>query len=93
MIDISGLDKADVLLALWNASHEQGFSFLGNIGGDPLTREQAADAAAGYCDYVKGRVIKCDLREDEFDPRLFDRDNGPGAAAAAIRKLREQQQG
>lgn len=41
-----------------------------------------------YFDYVAGRVIKCDLIGDSFDPRLFDRDNGEGAAAAAIRNLR-----
>ena len=29
MVDISGLDKAEVLLALWKGSHAQGMSFLG----------------------------------------------------------------
>ena len=29
MINIKGLDKAEVLLALWKGSHAQGMSFLG----------------------------------------------------------------
>lgn len=31
MIDISGLDKAQVLLALYNGSHTQGLSFMGSL--------------------------------------------------------------
>ena len=33
--------------------------------------------------------MKVDLSSDEsFDPALYDRDNGPGAAARVIEKLR-----
>ena len=40
-----------------------------------------------YFDYLKGRVMKVDLSGDELDPRLYDRDNGQGAAARAIAAL------
>ena len=41
-----------------------------------------------YFDYVKGRVMKVDLSGDEFSPRLYDRDNGQGAAEGVINALR-----
>lgn len=42
MIDITGLDKAQVLLALWKGSHCQGVSFLG-MHERGLTPEKAKD--------------------------------------------------
>lgn len=42
MINIKGLDKAEVLLALWKGSHTQGMSFLGMMNGG-LTLEKAQD--------------------------------------------------
>ena len=41
-VNIKGLDKAEVLLALWKGSHAQGLSFLGMINGC-LTIEKARD--------------------------------------------------
>lgn len=42
MVNIKGLDKAKVLLALWKGSHAQGISFLGMMNGG-LTLEKAQD--------------------------------------------------
>lgn len=42
MVNIKGLDKAEVLLALWKGSHAQGMSFLGMMNGG-LTLEKAQD--------------------------------------------------
>jgi hypothetical protein len=39
-------------------------------------------------DYLKGRVMKVNLSGDEFDPWLYDRDNGQGAAERAIASIR-----
>ena len=92
MIDISGLDKAEVLLALYNASHVQGYGFIQAV--DNYTLEDARrDYEAShdkYFDYLHGRVLKVDLSGDEFDPRLFDRDCGEGAAYYAIEELRNK---
>lgn len=130
-INIKGLHKAEVLFALWHASHAQGLSWLSlpkvNFSIDrayEITRELAwsdfkqmkADGSGTevslllelkeefkteidefcdsgkarlYFDYVDGHVIKCDLSGDEFNPALFDRDCGEGAAAKAIENLRE----
>lgn len=92
MINIEGLNKAEVLFALWHTSHAQGMSFMG-LPTTNFTLERAEewvkDTPNMYFDYVDGHVIKCDISGDEFDPRLFDRDCGEGAAAKAIENLRE----
>ncbi len=90
MINIKGLNKADVLAALYNASHPQG---LGALYYEPkdMTREEAQILIAKGLrfEYLKGRVMKTDLTNDEFDPWLYDRDNGPGTAERAISALRK----
>lgn len=104
MVNIKGLDKAEVLLALWKSSRMQGMSFLGFLATGELTLEQAkkeveerlnASAVCGerrcYFDYLNGRVLKVDISQDEFDSRLYDRDNGENAAQRAIDKLRHPQ--
>lgn len=97
MVNIKGLDKAEVLLALWKGSHAQGMSFLGMVNGgltiekaqDMIRQMQVTDSGVQlYFDYVEGHVIKCDITGDEFDPRLYDRDCGEGRAAEVIEALR-----
>lgn len=86
MIDLKGKDKAEVLAKLYNASRPQGMGFLQATKQD-MTRGEAAELLASgqtYFDYLKGRVMKVDLSGDELEPRLYDRDNGLGAAAAAL---------
>jgi hypothetical protein len=101
MVNIAGLDKAEVLAALHAATHAQGMGLLHDKG--PLSvdecrgiiaavgAEDAETARIGrlYFDYLRGRVMKVDISGDEFDPRLFDRDNYNGAAHDAIQRLRE----
>lgn len=94
MVNISGLKKAEVLLALWNDSKIQEISFLGFT---PMTIEKAEEEIKNntnekgeiYVDYCCGKVIKCDITGSEFKPRLYDRDLGEGAAQYAIEKLYE----
>lgn len=94
MVDITGLTKADVLAALFNASHPQGWGWL-HSNSEEMTVESAKaliDARGGelYFDYIQGRVIKVDLASDTFNSSLYDRDNGQGAAQRAIDGLRTQ---
>lgn len=95
MVSIKGLDKAEVLLALYNASHVQGMGFLAAVDKYDIedARKDIEDMNTTfngrlYFDYLHGRVIKTDISGDEFDPYLFDRDNGEGAAEKAIETLR-----
>jgi len=91
MIDISKKNKAAILAALYNASQPLGLGFL-HFTSKPMTIEQAQTIIDScgvdlYCDYLKGRVMKVNLSESEFDERLYDRDNGPGAAQRAIKDI------
>lgn len=93
-ISIEGLDKADVLAALYNGSRPQGIGFL-QYEEKPMTRKEAEELLKGtdYFDYLKGRVMKVSLSSDtELNPWLYDRDNGPGAAERAISSLRVKSQ-
>lgn len=94
MVSIKGLNKAAVLVALYNNSHQQGLGFLHTRGAAAMTVAQAQDeldrsGPSKYFDYLHGRVMKVGLESDtEFNERLYDRDNGPGAAQRAIDELR-----
>jgi hypothetical protein len=91
IIDISGLDKAEVLAALYNAASPQGLGHL-HFNPVPMTTEEArsllAERVKPYFDYLHGRVMKVDLSSNELKPWLYDRDNGPGAAQRVIDALR-----
>lgn len=89
MIDIKGLDKLEVLQALYQGARPQGMGFI-HFAPGPLTEEEletiGRQMGSGYTyfDYLKGRVMKVDLDKDVLDPRLYDRDNGSGAARRAL---------
>lgn len=94
-IDISGLDKAGVLAALYNRAKPQGYGFLQFRPGD-MTIEEARSIIEKEClssmqymyfDYLFGRVMKVCISRDALDPGLYDRDNGQGAAAEALSVL------
>ena len=87
-ISLEGLNKAEVLAALFNASRPQGMGFF-HYNPTPMTTKEAQDLLKRSTDfdYLQGRVMKVDLSGDSFDPWLYDRDNGEGAAAAAIASL------
>jgi hypothetical protein len=83
------MDKAEVLAALYNNSKPQGLGFL-HYTPEDMSIKDARDllnVGQTYFDYLKGRVMKIDLSTDELRTDLYDRDNGPGAAKAALAKL------
>ena len=88
-IALAGLNKADVLAALYNASKPQGMGFM-HYDPKPMTQEEAEGLLkqTTYFDYLNGRVMKVNLTGDEFDTWGYDRDNGQGAAERAIAELR-----
>ena len=105
MISIAGLEKWQVLKALYDNAQPLGMGFLQasqaelseqdakhicGDGGDPEPGQSLARRRALSFDYVGGRPLKVDLSGDEFDPWLYDRDQGTGAAARAIAALRER---
>jgi len=85
-IDISKMDKAEVLAKLFNASKAQGMGFLQNHA-EPMTKDEAQgliDEGQTYFDYLRGRVMKIDIGGDDLRVALYDRDNGQGAAELAL---------
>lgn len=81
-------DQAKALMALYNNTRMIApvARMLGQVSPTDMTLEEATtiiqaakDKGRGfYFDYVKGRMIKSDLKEYP-DFVLFDRDHGPGA--------------
>src|SRR4051812_13453607 len=56
----------------------------------PMTEDGAKEFIDGdnYFDYLKGRVMKVSLANDDVNTQFYNRDNGPDAAEAAIAALR-----
>ena len=94
-INIAGIDKAELLAALYNAAVPVGLGVL-HFTPEPMPTEQAAglikerDRGNGriYFDYLGGRPLKVDVGGDEMRTDLYDRDQGHGAAEAVVAKLR-----
>lgn len=87
LINIAGKDKAVILAALYNHSQPVGLGFLNYRPEDMTVEEAQAFLDKSYkmsFDYLYGRIIKVKLSEDSFDPWLYDRDNGEGAAERAL---------
>ena len=86
-VDISGLDKAEVLAALANATRNPM-----PFPRDAMTVAEAREVIASEglrIDYVcHNRAIKANLAGASFNRLAFDRDSGQGAAEDAIRRLR-----
>lgn len=89
-MDISHLDKAVVLAALYNKARVQGMGVLHAKPDDMSIEEARALLAAGQLrfDYLHGRVMKIDLSKADLWTALYNRDNGEGAAEAIITELR-----
>lgn len=91
MINIAELDKVEVLIALYNNAKPLGLGWLCHEPKN-MSRVEAENQLekSTYFDYINGRVMKVNLLSDtEFDPYLYDRDNGNGAAYRAIDSLRK----
>lgn len=91
MVSIDGLDRAEVLAALYNNSRPLGLGIL-HFQPEPMTKEEAAELLKEQSsfDYLKGRLMKIELKEDatEIFEGLYDRDLGAGACARVIDSLR-----
>jgi hypothetical protein len=90
-MDITGISKPALLAALFNASKQQGMGFMDLRGVASMTEEDAAaviEQQGLHFDYLRGRVMKIGIDGDTLNPRLYDRDNGAGAAERAVASLR-----
>ena len=92
-IDISNIDKAELLAGLFNASKPLGLGFLAKGHNIKMSIDSAREIlkdSNGYFDYLQGRVMKVDISGDNLDPYLYDRDNGSGAALQVVESVRRK---
>lgn len=88
-MDITGIDKAEILAALYNNAKPQGIGHL-NYKDIPMDKDIAEKLLKEqtYFDYLKERVLKVDLSGDELNTVWYNRYNGKNAAENIIYKLR-----
>ena len=79
MVDITGLDKVELLHELWKGSRSALFFKIRGIPPPEFDAEEAKIVVTDYIDYFDGRMIKCDISGNQADPGLYDRDFGAGA--------------
>jgi hypothetical protein len=96
LINIEGLDKREVLKALFDAAHSHAKGWrkydrnpmrlvsAGNI----LEKAQESHTIVAT---IAGRDLYVDLSGNEFDPTLYNQHNGEGAAENALAPLLTRQ--
>lgn len=82
------MEPSERLARLYNRSRPLGMGIL-HYTPDPMTIAEAmavieAQGGDTRFDYLKGRVMKVDVADENETGRLYDRDNGPGAYHAAL---------
>jgi hypothetical protein len=85
-VSISGLDKLDVLIALYNNHPMSLFT------GHKLSREEASHIAQEQewnFDYVNDIALKTNIAGDTFHSGCYDRDTTEGFAAQIVSKLKK----
>lgn len=87
-VDISKVNKAKLLAALYNKSRPLGMGFL-HYNPAQMTEQEAAELLKVQTDfdYLKGRVMKVDLSGDILETWCYNRDNGDNAAENIIKNL------
>lgn len=91
-INISKMNKAKILAALYNNSKPLGMGAL-HFDPQPMTEQEAQellDSGQTHFDYLKGRVMKIDLSGDKLSTWGYNRDIGENAAETVLAKLKEE---
>lgn len=92
-VDITGLDRAVLLMALWSASFDaivvrQLPPVMRPMPPTLLDARAELERGGGYIDYFHGRVIKCHLEDKIMSTAQYDHGNGQGSAARVVQTLR-----
>lgn len=88
-LNIKGINKAEILLRLYNSSFPQGAGFFQIKKIEDMKIEEARKMLQKkLCfDYVLGRPLKVNLEGDELETFFYDRDNGANAALRVLQDL------
>ena len=92
-VNTEGIDRAELLAALFNAALPGHNMALLAYDAQPeqmtpTEAQELLDSGRDYFDYHRGRVLKIDVTKDELHPQNYDRDNGEGAVAQVVASLR-----
>jgi hypothetical protein len=88
-IDITGLDKIELLERLWTKQIVAAFFRMSGVPSPKFDRGQAAKAVKeNYIDYFCGRCIKASLNKDTVNPTWYDSDAGAGTFANIVSEMR-----
>lgn len=90
-IDISGVDKSNLLYELWKRQKVAGFYSMNGLDAfaPKFNTEEAKQATSRYIDYHQGRAIKCDISKDTAFIGLYERDAGKGKFKEAVDAARK----
>lgn len=86
-IDITGLDKAELLVALFNAAKKRSAVFHDDLSIEDA-RELLSDGTLSF-GYVDTRALQINLRHDELQTTMYNHHNGVNAAEDAVAALRK----
>lgn len=96
MINIEGLDKPELLMALYDhawqmakADHGFGLYLTGAI--TPAWFAENMKKGITFFNVVYGKPLYVDISGNEMDERIYDEKNEPGLAARVISGLRAKQ--
>jgi hypothetical protein len=90
MLDISGLNKVELLKRLWEKQIVAGFFKFSGLPSPAFDKKEAESAVKkGYIDYFCGRAIKTDLSKNEVDTWLYNRDAGNNVFEEIVEVMRK----
>jgi len=89
-VDISGLDKIELLFEMWSFAKTPSFF-------TDISRSDCIDAkklvSAGFIEMFNGRSIRADISKDTVNPAMYDRIMGQGSLAKIVATLRTIHEG
>ena len=91
-VDITGIDKKDLLRELWKRS-EPAIVFLMSSVKSPEYDEENAENAInnGFIDYYSGRAIKSDIKGNKVSSDYYNKYNGGNCMEDIVKSLRDEQ--
>ncbi len=88
-IDISGLNRDELLEALWDKAPYASFFKYNGVNPPNFDLGKKTEHDNESIDYFCGKPIKSNIySSDIVDPYSYDRDSGNGAFASVVAKLR-----
>jgi len=91
IVNINGINKAELLAKLYNNSKPLGMEIV-HYALENMTISEAEELLESqtYFDYLRGRVMKIELKNDELSTFLYNRDNGYDACERIVESLKKE---